>query len=103
MIDNRGPFPRSTVRDLLGVARALYRAEIGFTPLNARRLDTLEKIGRDLRDALELATRCERGSMGRRAAWEKAERATAQLGEFVGDAMPIGPAVRAAGARLSRR
>ncbi len=76
------PFPQATVRDLLGITRALYRAELAAIPLRLRgeRINRLEAIGKTLREALDLATRCERGTMGRRAAWDKAERVTADFG-----------------------
>jgi len=51
-IDNRGSFPRETVRDLLGIVRALYRAERAAPLFNGDNIDRLPAIGRDLREAL---------------------------------------------------
>ena len=88
-IDNRGPFPVEAVRDLLGITRALYRAELKAPPPRADKLrrERLEQIGKNYRLALELAAKCEAGTMGRRAAWGWAEKATAALGEFVAESM----------------
>jgi len=97
-IDNRGPFPRETVRDLLGITRALYRAE--RHPAN---LGRLEEIGKHFRLALELAAKCEQGTMGRRAAWGWAEKGANALGELVGDSMSIAPAVQASVAKFRGR
>lgn len=100
-----GPFPRETVRDLLGITRALYRAELAARPPHAdrRRVEHLEAIGKQLRLALDLSGRCGAGTLGRRAAWSHAEQATAALGEYVSGALLIDDAVRATASRLTRR
>jgi hypothetical protein len=97
----RERLPRECVRDLLGITRALYRAELALPPprADALRLDRLEEIGRMYRDALELS-RGEPDTMGHRAAWGWAEKATAALCEFVGDEMRVAPVVKAAAAKL---
>jgi len=94
----RGQLPRGLVRDLLGITRALYRAELaaGGDPV---RLQQLADVGGMLREALELS-RGEPDTLGHRAAWSWAEKATRALGEFVGETMPIAPAIRAAVAKL---
>ena len=99
MPPSRTPLPRETVRDLLGIARALYRAELaaGGNPV---RLQELVEIGKLLADALELSARTEPDTIGHRAAWSKAQRATAALGAFVADDMPLAPVLRATAAKL---
>lgn len=100
-MENRGRFPRRVVQDLIGLTGVLYRGERdgGGNPI---RLQQLADIGSTLKLALELAGKCGPGTLGRRAAWDHAENATASLGAFVGDEMPVAPAVRAAAARLRR-
>lgn len=107
-LDNRGPFPREVVRDLLGITRVLYRAELKMPPPRAdrRRRERLEEIGKHFRLALELAAKCDQGTMGRRAAWDWAEKATEALGEFVqesvSDPLRLLDAVEATAAKLMR-
>lgn len=97
----RGPLPREVVRDLLGITRALYRAELALPPprADALRLAKLAEIGTHFRRALDLS-KGEPDTMGHRAAWSWAERATVALADFVGETMTVAPAVRAAAAKL---
>jgi hypothetical protein len=97
--DTHGPFPFGPVRDLLGIARALYRAAEG----EPRRQAQLQQIGLGLRQALDLARRTEEGTLGRRGAWQQAERATKALGELVADGCAVESLVRATAASLRRR
>jgi len=103
--DTHGPFPRETVRDLLGLVRSLYRGELAAPPPRAdkRKVEQLEKIGKRFRLSLELAAKCGPGTLGRRAAWDHAEAATADLGEFVQMSEPLTDAVLATKARMLRR
>lgn len=96
-----GPLPREVVRDLLGITRSLYRAELALPPprADALRLAQLAEIGTHFRRALDLS-KGEPNTMGHRAAWSWAEQATTALGKFVGETMPVAPAVRAAAAKL---
>ena len=93
--------PRGVVRDLLGITRALYRAELALPPPRADRLrlERLEEIGKLFRRALELS-RGEPDTMGHRAAWSWAEQATQALGEFVGEDLPLGAVLRASAVKL---
>ena len=93
--------PRGVVRDLLGITRALYRAELALPPPRADRLrlDQLEEIGKLFRRALELS-RGEPDTMGHRAAWSWAEQATQALGEFVGEDLRLGEVLRASAVKL---
>ena len=73
--------PRDTVRDLLGIARALYvvRENQGAPQPE---LDRIREISAWLVDALEL-TRTAPDTLKHRAAWTKAERATSVLSELL--------------------
>jgi hypothetical protein len=97
----RDPLPRGVVRDLLGITRALYRAELALPPPRADRLrlERLEEIGKLFRRALELS-RGEPDTMGHRAAWSWAEQATHALGEFVGEDLQLGAVLRASAVKL---
>lgn len=94
MCDDEWPFPEDSVRDLLGIARALHRSARAFSPGDRRSVEQLEQIVHELRMALELA-RYPVPSAARRAAWLWAEQGTARLCEIVAGDMPLAPAVRA--------
>lgn len=81
MPNHTGQLPRDTVRDLLGITRALYasRRTAGATP---DELAKLADAGALLADALDLS-RTKPDTVGHRAAWAKAERATAALLELL--------------------
>jgi hypothetical protein len=98
------PFPREAVRDLLGITRALYRAELALPEEQRQpsRLDRLLTIGKQYRLALELGTQCEPDTCGGRAARLWADRATAALGEVVAESELVATAVRATARRLQR-
>ena len=93
--------PLAVIRDLLGITRALYRAELAASPRDSRKLEALVQIGQELRLALDMG-RNTPGSMGSVAAWSWAEQATFKLAEIVAD-MAVAPAVRASVARMKRR
>lgn len=96
------PFPREVVRDLLGITRALYRAEVAKPNPDRSRVERLLQIGQLYRTALEMAKYAP-DTIGGRAARAKAERATAALGEYVADSELMAPAVAATAAGLRRR
>ncbi|HEU4583633.1 MAG TPA: hypothetical protein VFS67_35485 [Polyangiaceae bacterium] len=89
------------MRDLLAIARMLYRAELARKPdaMQLARLARLEEIGKELRLALRLSTG-EPDTMGHRAAWGWAEKATKALGEVVGAHLPVADVPRASAAKL---
>jgi hypothetical protein len=90
------PSSRGIVRDLLAIARVLYRAELARKPdaMQPARLARLEEIGKQLRLALD-RSRGQPDTMGHRAAWGWAEKATSALGEIVGAHLPLGDVLRA--------
>jgi hypothetical protein len=97
---NRDRLPRGVVRDLLGITRALYRAELaaGGSPV---RLQTLTDVGTMLNSALELS-KVAPDTMGHRAAWAKAERAVVDLADFVAasDAPDLAAMLKASAVKL---
>jgi hypothetical protein len=95
---NRDRPPRGPVRDLLGITRALYRAELaaGGDPV---RLQQLVDVGGLLRRALDLS-KGQPDTIGHRAAWMWAEQATAALGAFVGEQLPLAEVLRATMVKL---
>ena len=90
------PFPIETVRDLLGIVRALYVA----WKEQGRPTAELEHIGKELRAAINLARRSPVPSVGHAAAWSRAERATERLGQLVGVTTTLQPVVHAMERRL---
>jgi hypothetical protein len=97
----RAQLPLHAVRDLIGIVRAMYFAwqERGVAQ---DKLDELVHVGRELREALGLAARTEPDTVGHRAAWSRAERATASLCAMVGAEEPLRPAVVVAAKRAGR-
>lgn len=97
------PLPRETVRDLLGIVRALYRVTMDRDPKDVARLQVLADIGREFREALSKA-RSYPGTIQHQEAWAAAERATRALGELVevDETPPLAPLVKAASARMRR-
>ena len=82
MPSNDQPIPIECLRDLLGVARALYVSwrRDGLGPIE---MEELRSVGEDLRAAYQLARRSRPGMSAHRAAWTKAERATRRLSEIL--------------------
>jgi hypothetical protein len=96
------PFPREVVRDLLGMARALYRSEVAKTLVGRGRVEQLLQICLLYKKALDLGTHYAPDTIAGRAARIKAERATAALGAFVAESELMVPAVAATAERLRR-
>jgi hypothetical protein len=92
--------PLPVVRDLLGITRALYRAEHARAQPDIAVLQKLERIGELLRLALDLG-QGRPDTLGMRAAWNWAEQACEALGAVVAD-LELEPAVRATIERLER-
>jgi hypothetical protein len=89
------------VRDLLGIARALYAAE-KRAGAAAARLERIAEAGAAFKLALGLARRTAPDTMGHRAAWGHAERGLELLTSTLDAIAPIGPVLDAAGARVRR-
>jgi hypothetical protein len=73
--------PKDTIRDLLGIARALFVVR-GNQHAPQAELDRIREVSAWLVEALELA-RTRPDSLGHRAAWFKAERATSALTDLL--------------------
>jgi hypothetical protein len=88
------PFPAQTVRDLIGIARLLYRTWRAANPADTR-LPELVAIGKDLRASaiLSNASAAGPGSRRQRQAWELAERATHRLGGILDAYVAVKPLV----------
>jgi hypothetical protein len=99
MPGRRDPFPFEAARDLLGILRALYaateRSEGG-----KRRLEAIQRCGRDLRAAIALAKRHRPDTLGYDAAWRRAEAATRQAMDLIESTTPIEPTMMAAISRV---
>ncbi len=95
------PFPFEAVRDLLGILRAMYAAARA-QGAGSRRLQALERVGAELRLAVDLALEHEPGTLGHAAAWDRAERATRDLGTLVDSTTPLEPTLEAAAQRVQR-
>lgn len=76
------PPTAEAIRDALGLVRLLYAARKTREAALPAGSDPLVAIGRDLSAALELA-RYEEGSLGHRAALERAGKALARLADEV--------------------
>lgn len=86
------PFPNQTVRDLIGIARLLYRTWRAANPGDTR-LPELVAIGKDLRAAATIAAAAKPGTRRYRAAWELAEDATHRLGSLLDAYVAVKPLV----------
>jgi hypothetical protein len=91
--------PAQAVRDLVGIARAMYAAKKRDGAPEPE-LEELVAIGKKLKQALDLARRSEPNTVGHRAAWTHAEAATSRLVRLVGMAMPAAVLVEAAAIRV---
>ena len=73
--------PKETIRDLLGIARALFVVRDNQRAPQVE-LERIREVGAWLVEALELA-RTRPDTLGHRAAWFKAERATQALTDLL--------------------
>jgi hypothetical protein len=83
------------VRDLIGIARLLYRT---WRATNAgdSRLPDLVAVGKDLQTALTIAKASKPGTRRHRQAWELAELATHRLGGLLDAYVAVKPLVSSA-------
>lgn len=100
---HEGPLPVEIVRDLLGVARAMYAAFVEMGPEYETHRSKLRGIGYQLQLALEKAGRGAPGTLAHRSAWLIAEKAVADLGGLVDKYMPAQLLVKATGKRLAKK
>lgn len=90
------PLPIREVRDLLGIVRAMYRAETAATHPSSTKLARLKRIGASLTTALELAAASTPGTVGHRAAWQHADEALEGLGKEISILESLEPVLIAA-------
>lgn len=102
-VANDGPLPVETVRDLLGVTRALYAAIQAMGPGYSDQLFRLRGIGFQLNLALEKAEKGGPGTLHHRSAWLIAEKAVEDLGVLVDGSLPARMLVISAGERVLKR
>lgn len=100
---NDGPLPVEVVRDLLGIARAMYAAFSAMGPEYRNHLMRLRGVGFQLQLALDKAKLGGPGTMQMRSAWLIAEKAAVDLASMVDAYVPAQALVRAAGERLARK
>lgn len=98
-----GPLPLETVRDLIGIARALYGALKAHGPAFADQATKVANAGAQLGRALEKAQKGGPGTWNHRTAWLMAEQAAADLGAVAGEQMLAKSLVAATGARLLKK
>lgn len=89
------PFPAQTVRDLLGIARLIYRTWDSHGVASDPRLPELVAIGKDLQESLRMA-KTARGPKQLRDAWERAEVATRRLGYMIDAFTGVKPLIESA-------
>jgi hypothetical protein len=95
------PLPVEAVRDLLGIARALYAARKREFA-SKHDLDELAAIGKELSNALRLAKKSGPDTLGHRAAWLQAEDACSRLMRLISLETPAAIVIEAAVVRIRR-
>jgi len=91
--------PVEAVRDLVGIARAMYAARKRDGAPEPE-LEELVAIDRKLKHALDLARRSGPNTLAHRAAWANAEEATSRLVRIVGVTTSAALLVEAAAVRV---
>jgi len=93
--------PLDTLRDLLGIARALY---VEWSPYAGPiEMDELRGIGSELREAYQRLLKARAGTAAYTAAWRQADQATQRLGVLVGEHTSTRAIVRAVGGQVGVR
>jgi hypothetical protein len=95
------PLPLEAVRDLVGIARALYAARKREFATRTD-LDELAAIGKQLVNALRLARKSSPDTLAHRAAWIQAEDACSRLTRLISRETPAALVVEAAVVRVRR-
>jgi hypothetical protein len=92
------PASLDTLRDILGIARALY---VEWSPYAGPiEMDELKSVGRELREAYERLLKARPGTGAYAAAWRQADEATQRLGLLVSEHTSTKAIVRAVGNKL---
>src|SRR5689334_18251784 len=93
-------FPFDAVRDLLGLMRAMWRAEKRRNFPSARKLKTLERFARELQDAQKLAATHDAGTAPYEKALSVADAVARRLADVIDVTDPVMPVLEAAGRRV---
>lgn len=91
------------MRDLLGLARAMYAAFAELGPEYDEQRFTLRSVGFQLQIALERAAQGGPGTFANRCAWLIADKAAQDLSAIIGEQVPAKALVKAAGSRLAKK
>jgi hypothetical protein len=103
-VPNDGQIPIESLRDLLGLARAIYATLATMGPAYSDQLFRLRGIGYQLTLALERAGQGGPGTFPHRAAWLISEKAVQDLGDLIAeDALPAKALIAASGERLLKK
>jgi hypothetical protein len=102
-VPHDGPLPLDTLRDLIGLARALYVAMGKMGPAYAEPRSKVMAVGVKLRRALDKARKGGPGTWNHRTAWLMAEDATRELGELVDVFLPAKKLITATSERLLKK
>ena len=94
------PFPLEAVRDLLGIVRAVY-GEAKRNGVGKAELERIAAIGQELSDAIDLASTTDAGTIGHRAAIERAEEAMTNASELMDAVTRAEPVLLAASDRVT--
>jgi hypothetical protein len=102
-LPNDGALPVEVVRDLLGIARAMYAAFQQMGPEYGDHLFKLRGIGYQLQLALDKAKQGGPGTFANRSAWLIADKAAKDLAALVDKYMPVQILITATGQRLTKK
>lgn len=96
-------FPFDAARDLLGLMRAMWRAEKRRSFPSARKLKALERFARELQEAQRIAATHDPGTAPYQKALAAADGVARRLADVVDVTDPVMPVLEAAGRRVQRR
>jgi hypothetical protein len=101
---NPGVLPKDLVLDLIAITRLLYAKEHAADGRPVK-LQEIADVGRSLKMALDMATKCEAGTIGMRAAWDRADNAVEALSALLAEerALPLLHTVQARLLKIRRR
>lgn len=95
--------PKDLLLDLIAITRLLYAKEQAGDG-DPMKLQQIADMGRSLKIALDMAVKCEPGSMGMKVAWERADAAIETLSELLKEerALPLLQTVQARMGKIRR-
>ena len=96
-------FPFDACRDLLGLLRAVFAAEKHRNFPNPRKLRSLERLARELQQAVTLAATHDPGTLPYAKALGMADGVARRLGDVIELTDPVMPILEVAGKRVRLR